>query len=108
VFYFIEAVEDAARELGLPVQIAHQLVLNTFTGAAKLASTSPDPVAVLPERVTSKGGNDRRSSMGLPSMFGAPRQLVCQPVIRTLAERYIYHYAIPRCWPGSQFVLLFF
>ncbi len=46
VFYFIEAVEDAARELGLPVQIAHQLVLNTFTGAAKLASSSPDERAL--------------------------------------------------------------
>ncbi len=61
VFYFIEAVEDAARELGLPVQIAHQLVLNTFTGAARLASTSPDPVAVLRERVTSKGGTTERA-----------------------------------------------
>ena len=61
VFYFIEAVEDAARELGLPVQIAHQLVLNTFTGAAKLASSSPDPVAVLRERVTSKGGTTERA-----------------------------------------------
>ncbi|MGC2518955.1 MAG: pyrroline-5-carboxylate reductase [Burkholderiales bacterium] len=61
VFYFIEAVEEAARELGLPVQIAHQLVLNTFTGAAKLAATSPDPVAVLRERVTSKGGTTERA-----------------------------------------------
>ncbi|TMH22188.1 MAG: pyrroline-5-carboxylate reductase, partial [Betaproteobacteria bacterium] len=61
VFYFIEAVEDAARELGLPVQIAHQLVLNTFTGAARLASSSPDPVAVLRERVTSKGGTTERA-----------------------------------------------
>jgi pyrroline-5-carboxylate reductase len=61
VFYFIEAVEDAARELGLPVPIAHQLVLNTFSGAAKLAATSPDPVAVLRERVTSKGGTTERA-----------------------------------------------
>jgi pyrroline-5-carboxylate reductase len=61
VFYFIEAVEDAARELGLPVQIAHQLVLNTFSGAAKLASSSTDPVAVLRERVTSKGGTTERA-----------------------------------------------
>ena len=61
VFYFIEAVEEAARELGLPVQIAHRLVLDTFTGAAKLAATSPDPVAVLRERVTSKGGTTERA-----------------------------------------------
>lgn len=61
VFYFIEAVEEAAKELGLPVPIAHQLVLNTFTGAAKLAATSPDPVGVLRERVTSKGGTTERA-----------------------------------------------
>jgi pyrroline-5-carboxylate reductase len=61
VFYFIEAVEEAAAELGLPIPIAHQLVLNTFTGAAKLAASSPDPVAVLRERVTSKGGTTERA-----------------------------------------------
>jgi pyrroline-5-carboxylate reductase len=61
VFYFIEAVEEAAAELGLPIPIAHQLVLNTFSGAAKLAATSPDPVAVLRERVTSKGGTTERA-----------------------------------------------
>jgi pyrroline-5-carboxylate reductase len=61
VFYFIEAVEEAASELGLPVPIAHRLVLDTFTGAAKLAATSPDPVAVLRERVTSKGGTTERA-----------------------------------------------
>jgi pyrroline-5-carboxylate reductase len=61
VFYFIEAVEEAARELGLPVPIAHRLVLDTFTGAAKLAASSPDPVAVLREKVTSKGGTTERA-----------------------------------------------
>src|SRR5438309_1740751 len=76
VFYFIEAVEDAARELGLPVQIAHQLVLNTFTGAAKLASTSPDPVAVLrarehSERLGSRGADARAALL-------AARSLLCR------------------------------
>jgi pyrroline-5-carboxylate reductase len=61
VFYFIEAVEEAAAELGLPVAIAHRLVLDTFSGAAKLAASSPDPVAVLRERVTSKGGTTERA-----------------------------------------------
>jgi pyrroline-5-carboxylate reductase len=61
VFYFIEALEEAARELGLPVAVAHRLALDTFTGAAKLAASSPDPVAVLRERVTSKGGTTERA-----------------------------------------------
>lgn len=78
VFYFIEAVEDAARELGLPVPIAHQLVLNTFSGAAKLAATSPDPVAVLRERVTSKGGTTERA---LASMA---RDKVKEAIIRAI------------------------
>lgn len=61
VFYFIEAVEEAAKQLGLPLETAHKLALQTFTGAAILAATSPDPVAVLRERVTSKGGTTERA-----------------------------------------------
>jgi pyrroline-5-carboxylate reductase len=61
VFYFIEAMQEAAKELGLPAEIAQRLVLDTFTGAAKLAATSQDPVAVLRERVTSKGGTTERA-----------------------------------------------
>ena len=61
VFYFIEAIEEAAKQLGLPLETAHKLALQTFTGAAILATTSPDPVAVLRERVTSKGGTTERA-----------------------------------------------
>jgi pyrroline-5-carboxylate reductase len=56
VFYFIEAVEEAAKQLGLPVETARKLALETFTGAARLAAASTDPAAVLRQRVTSKGG----------------------------------------------------
>ena len=56
IFYFIEAYEEAAKQLGLPDEVAHKLALQTFTGAAKLAASSPDPLAVLRARVTSKGG----------------------------------------------------
>lgn len=56
VFYFIEACEEAARQLGLPEETARKLALHTFTGAARLAASSPDPAAVLRARVTSKGG----------------------------------------------------
>lgn len=56
VFYFIEALEQAAKELGLPPDVGHALALYTFAGAAKLAATSPDPIGTLRERVTSKGG----------------------------------------------------
>ena len=56
VFYFIEAMQQAAQELGLSAEQGKQLALATFTGAAQLASRSPEEVAVLRERVTSKGG----------------------------------------------------
>lgn len=56
VFYFIEAMQQAAEELGLTAEQGRQLAMATFTGAAQLAAQSPDPVPVLRERVTSKGG----------------------------------------------------
>ena len=56
VFYFIEALQQAAVELGLSPEQGAQLALATFTGAAQLAAQSPDPVPLLREKVTSKGG----------------------------------------------------
>jgi pyrroline-5-carboxylate reductase len=56
VFYFIEAMQDAARELGLDEAQGRALAVSTFTGAAQLAAQSTEPASVLRERVTSKGG----------------------------------------------------
>jgi pyrroline-5-carboxylate reductase len=56
VFYFIEALQQAAEELGLTAEQGKQLAMATFSGAAQLAAQSPDPVPVLREKVTSKGG----------------------------------------------------
>ena len=56
VFYFIEAMQQAAQELGLTAEQGRQLAIATFTGAAQLAAQSDESVAVLRERVTSKGG----------------------------------------------------
>lgn len=61
VFYFIEALENAALELGFTSEAARMLALETFTGAAKLASQSPDSAATLRARVTSKGGTTERA-----------------------------------------------
>ena len=61
VFYFIEALEQAAQALGLNAESARLLALETFSGAAKLASQSDDSPAVLRERVTSKGGTTERA-----------------------------------------------
>jgi len=56
VFYFIEALQQAARELGLSADHSEQFAIGTFEGAAQLALHSSEPVSVLRERVTSKGG----------------------------------------------------
>jgi pyrroline-5-carboxylate reductase len=56
VFYFIEALEQAALELGLNAGQALELAVQTFVGAAKLAAGSDEPVAALRARVTSKAG----------------------------------------------------
>ena len=56
VFYFIEALEQAARELGLEADAARTLALETFLGAARLAAGSSEDPATLRARVTSKGG----------------------------------------------------
>ena len=56
VFYFIEAMMQAAQDMGLSAEQGRLLAQATFAGATALATQSPDSPAVLRERVTSKGG----------------------------------------------------
>ncbi|MFC5302223.1 pyrroline-5-carboxylate reductase [Azospira restricta] len=56
VFLFIEALQQAALDLGFAPEQARQLAIETTLGAAKLAAQSAEPASVLRERVTSKGG----------------------------------------------------
>jgi pyrroline-5-carboxylate reductase len=56
VFYFLEAMIQAARDMGLSDAQGKQLALATFAGATALAQDSDDSPEVLRERVTSKGG----------------------------------------------------
>jgi pyrroline-5-carboxylate reductase len=55
-FLFMEALEAAAHERGLPIDVAHRLTLQTAYGAAQMARQSADSLATLREQVTSKGG----------------------------------------------------
>jgi pyrroline-5-carboxylate reductase len=55
-FLFMEALEAAAHERGLPSDVAHQLTLETAFGAAQMARHSVESLATLREQVTSKGG----------------------------------------------------
>ncbi|CAG1007441.1 pyrroline-5-carboxylate reductase [Burkholderiales bacterium] len=65
VFYFIEALEAAARAQGFDANDARRLAYATFAGAVKLAVESPDDPATLRERVTSKGGTTERGIAAL-------------------------------------------
>jgi pyrroline-5-carboxylate reductase len=56
VFYFLEAMTQAGAELGLSPEQARKLAVGTFAGASELARASDEPLQLLRERVTSKGG----------------------------------------------------
>lgn len=56
IFLFMESLINAAVELGLPPETAHELVLQTVTGSAEYASQSDKGLAQLREMVTSPGG----------------------------------------------------
>ena len=56
VFLFIEALQQAAADLGFTPEQGRQLAIETVQGAAALAAQSTEPASILRERVTSKGG----------------------------------------------------
>ena len=71
VFYFLEALEAAARELGFAPADARRLAYATFAGAIALAQASTDEPAALRAQVTSKGGTTERA---LALMEGGARE----------------------------------
>lgn len=56
VFYFVEAMMQAAAEMGLTPAQGRQLALATFDGATALAAASKESPETLRAQVTSKGG----------------------------------------------------
>lgn len=56
VFFFVEAMMQAATDMGLDAAQGRRLALATFKGATALARASDDAPETLRERVTSKGG----------------------------------------------------
>lgn len=65
VFYFIEAMQQAAIELGFNRQDARRLVVDTFMGASKLVEAGNEEVDVLRARVTSKNGTTERAILSM-------------------------------------------
>ena len=56
IFYFIEAMQAAALDMGFNEAQARALTLHTFAGSAQLAAQSHETARALREKVTSKGG----------------------------------------------------
>ncbi|WP_456407947.1 pyrroline-5-carboxylate reductase [Thiolapillus sp.] len=60
-FLFMEAMENSARQLGLPEKTAHLLVLQTALGAARMALESTTDLQELRSSVTSPGGTTEQA-----------------------------------------------
>ena len=60
LFRFVDALAEAAAELGLPADQAARLALATVEGAAALAARADESPAVLADRVASPGGSTRK------------------------------------------------
>lgn len=84
VFYFMEALQQAAADLGLDPEAARRLALETFAGAVKLAQASGEDPAVLRARVTSRGGTTERA-LEVMNAHGLSRIIV--DAVRAAAER---------------------
>ena len=84
VFYFIEALQRAAIELGFNAADAQRLAAQTFLGASKLAASSTEEVSQLRARVTSKNCTTERA---VQSMEGAHIQQKVITAVQAAAAR---------------------
>jgi pyrroline-5-carboxylate reductase len=65
VFYFLEAMTEAAVKMGLSAEQGRRLAISTFSGATELAHRSDEPLETLRQRVTSKGGTTYAALMSM-------------------------------------------
>jgi pyrroline-5-carboxylate reductase len=84
VFYFIEAMMQAAQDMGLNEAQGRTLAQATFAGATALAMQSDEAPALLRERVTSKGGT---TFAAISSMQGDGVQAAFIKAIRAAQRR---------------------
>jgi pyrroline-5-carboxylate reductase len=79
VFFFLEAMVDAAQRMGLSAEQGTRLALATFGGATEMAQRSTEPLARLRERVTSKGGTTQAALQHMAA--GAVQEQIVAAVI---------------------------
>lgn len=66
-FLLMEAMQQAGEKLGLPADIAQQLVSQTALGAARMATESDVSPAQLRQQVTSRGGTTEQAILSFQS-----------------------------------------
>ena len=84
VFYFLEALEQAARELGFAPAEARRLAYATFSGAMRLAEQSDTEPSLLRAQVTSKGGTTERA---IASLDAAAVKAAVIDAVKAAAQR---------------------
>jgi len=84
VFYFLEALEAAARDLGFAPAEARRLAYATFGGSIALAQASDAEPATLRAQVTSKGGTTERA---IASLEGAAIKAGIVAAVKAAAQR---------------------
>jgi len=84
VFLLMEALIAAAADIGLPRDMAQELVLETVLGAARLASETGTPPNELRERVTSPGGT---TAAGLQKLYEGNVEATVASAVRAAYER---------------------
>ncbi len=77
-FLVMEALTDAATDIGLPREIAEKLVSGTALGASRLVQETGEHPSALRQMVTSKGGTTERGLQQLE--HGGLRALIAQAV----------------------------
>jgi pyrroline-5-carboxylate reductase len=86
VFFFIEAMVQAATEMGLSAEQGRQLAQATFAGAAALAQQSPLSPTALREQVTSPGGTTHAAITALQDQGVGPAFVKALHAARARAE----------------------
>jgi len=86
VFYFLEAMVEAGKQMGLSADQSRRLAQETFAGAARLAMQSDESPAVLRERVTSKGGTTHAAIASLEASQVKAAFIKALHAARTRAE----------------------
>ncbi|PKJ56863.1 pyrroline-5-carboxylate reductase ProI [Bacillus sp. SN10] len=56
IYYVVEAMEEAAKEIGLKEDVAKSLILQTMIGAAEMLKASEKHPSILRKEITSSGG----------------------------------------------------